>query len=131
MQIFINTPSGDLQLVEITPSMTVAVLKQSILANVCTTNLSLNYRTKILDDSNLIMSYPVQSFSTLNLSIKCLGGVMTEDDKSNMREKLKKTICRICYATNAIRATNCRKKSKCGGSTKLRPKRSEANSKKD
>lgn len=129
MQLFVNTPTGTTKLVTLDPLMTVAVLKQLIIANIPSELLSLSNYKGDMEDSRILMSYPIQNFQTLSLSYKCVGGVMTETEKLIMRNNLKKTVCRVCYATNAVRASNCRKKKKCGRSTKLRPKKTEVKEK--
>lgn len=132
MQIFISTPSGNSKPITFSPEAQVSSLKDTItsftqipanLQNLC-------FGTKILADEKKLNDYNITNFSSINLTVKCLGGVLTETDRAVLTSRQNKKVCRVCYATNSVRATNCRKKEKCGRSTKLRMKKNKKSTKK-
>lgn len=131
MQLLINTPAG--QTVSINTTQTnISSLKSEINTklNIPTSNQILTFAGKLLTEENCFEHYNISNYSRINLSLRMCGGTITETDNAALIQKLNKTICRVCYATNSPRATNCRKKNKCGGSTKLRPKRNKRSTKK-
>ncbi|KAM0678309.1 hypothetical protein BDAP_001022 [Binucleata daphniae] len=127
MQIFLNTINNETEIVKAKQNSTIEAFQQDI-------NLQKNafilFAGRVLNPKLTFSDYGICDNSTLTLSVRCLGGAMTETDKAALFQRLNKTICRVCYATNSTRATNCRKKNKCGGSSKLRPKKNKKSSKK-
>ncbi|CAN6362743.1 unnamed protein product [Urochloa humidicola] len=86
-----------------------------------------------IEDGHTLAHYRVQNEAILHLALRLLGGargsynyMYRRFDPNLAKLALKynedKMICRKCYATLPMRATNCRKK-KCGHSNQLRPKK--------
>ncbi|KAM0687574.1 hypothetical protein COBT_001182 [Conglomerata obtusa] len=127
MQLFINTLNNQTHTINADSNMTVQKLQEQLN---CSPNASLFFAGRILMPINNLSTYGITNNSTITLSARCCGGALTETDRAALLERMNKTICRICYATNSVRATNCRKKNRCGRSSKLRMKKNKKSSKK-
>lgn len=81
----------------------------------------------LLDKGTSLAGQGIQNLCTISAVPLLAGGAgdkqMNENDKTLALKRKEAMICRSCYARLAPRAINCRKKKKCGGSNKLRPKK--------
>ncbi|EJW02138.1 hypothetical protein EDEG_03419 [Edhazardia aedis USNM 41457] len=133
MQIIINHPNNrkeTLTITETSISSLFALIQASV--NIKAAQFKATFSGKLLDKTSSFNTNDlgIKNGSTIDVTLKCLGGDLNETDRQALLERNNKTVCRVCYATNSVRATNCRKKSKCGRSTKLRPKKQKKKAKK-
>ncbi|KAM0676271.1 hypothetical protein GVAV_000234 [Gurleya vavrai] len=126
MQLFIKSQNNTTNSLNLKEDVTVNELRQKLSLP---ENSSLHFAGRILQSHNKLSVYGISNASNLTVSVRCLGGAMTETDKAALNERYNKMICRVCYATNSVRASNCRKKG-CGRSSKLRPKKTKKCAKK-
>lgn len=133
MQILLNDQNGKTRILK-SSNVKVSELYKRVDReyNIEKSNFSLVFGSKMLNmNENIdISNLGIRNGSMINMSVKCLGGVLTETDRACLTNRIKKNICRSCYARNSVRATNCRKKDQCGGCSNLRPKRTKKSTKK-
>ncbi|TBU04145.1 ribosomal protein L40 [Hamiltosporidium tvaerminnensis] len=64
----------------------------------------------------------ITSLSTISMTQKLLGGVLSENTRALAMSYQNIKICRKCYCRNGANATHCRNQ-KCGHCADLRPKK--------
>lgn len=117
MQLFLRTPSG-LRSIQVDEHMGINELVENI------RNTSAVYSFSLPYSADKSVSDVFSHMQTIPVPEPVLGGGMnlSDEDKILAMKAIKVMICRKCYSRNSLKATSCRK-SHCGHSANLRPKK--------
>jgi ubiquitin C len=93
MQVFIHTMSGRSSLIEVVPSLPVLIVKVRIqtiagLEHLRVSEQRLYFAGRELRDGCLLSDYSIQDESTIQLSLRMIGGSMPEQEQESSEEEL-------------------------------------------
>jgi hypothetical protein len=89
MQIYIATPSGRHQLIEVVPSLPVAVLKHRVrsMDYVVDAHMRLTFGGRELEDRRTLADYGIEAESTVHATPRMAGGSMPEQEQEDSEDE--------------------------------------------